>query len=150
MENFVHLHVHTEYSLLDGVARVKKLIETVKNRGGKAVAMTDHGTMAGALQFFAECYKNGIKPIIGCEFYVAKDRHYKQGKPDNAHLVLSAKNNEGYSNLLKLNAIAIVPIKLTIQASDGNTLDKTDDIAAHIIHNIHIFLFEKSILLLYL
>ena len=106
MENFVHLHVHTEYSLLDGVARVKKLVETVKNRGGKAVAMTDHGTMAGALQFFAECYRNGIKPIIGCEFYVARDRFYKQGKPDNAHLVLIAKNNEGYSNLLKLNAIA--------------------------------------------
>ncbi len=106
MENFVHLHVHTEYSLLDGVARVKKLVKTIKERGGKAVAMTDHGTMAGSLQFFAECYKNGIKPIIGCEFYVAHDRSLKQGRPDNAHLVLLAKNNEGYSNLLKLNAIA--------------------------------------------
>ena len=106
MKNFTHLHVHTEYSLLDGVARVKQLVKKVKECGGTAVAMTDHGTMAGALQFFAECYKNNIKPIIGCEFYVAHDRTYKQGKPDNAHLILLAKNNEGYHNLLKLNAIA--------------------------------------------
>ena len=106
MKNFVHLHVHTEYSLLDGCCRIKKLVETVKERGEKAVAITDHGTMAGTLQFFAECYKNGIKPIIGCEFYIAHDRFYKQGKPDNGHLILLAKNNEGYSNLLKLNAIA--------------------------------------------
>jgi len=106
MKDFVHLHVHTEYSLLDGVARIKKLVKTIKEQGGKAVAITDHGTMAGALQFFAECYKNDIKPIIGCEFYIAHDRKYKQGKPDNAHLILLAKNNEGYHNLLKLNAIA--------------------------------------------
>ena len=106
MKDFVHLHVHTEYSLLDGCARIDKLIKTVKEHGGKAVAITDHGTMAGALHFFAECYKNGIKPIIGCEFYVAHDRTYKQGKPDTAHLILLAKNNDGYQNLLKLNAIA--------------------------------------------
>lgn len=106
MKNFVHLHVHTEYSLLDGVAKVKNLVQKVKENGGKAVAITDHGTMAGALVFFAECYRNNIKPIIGCEFYVAHDRLYKQGKPDNAHLILLAKNNEGYHNLLKLNAIA--------------------------------------------
>ncbi len=106
MKNFVHLHVHTEYSLLDGCARIKKLVQVIKERGEKAVAITDHGTMAGALQFFAECYKNGIKPIIGCEFYIAHDRLYKQGKPDNGHLILLAKNNEGYQNLLKLNAIA--------------------------------------------
>ena len=106
MKNFVHLHIHTEYSLLDGCCRIKKLVQTVKERGEKAVAITDHGTMAGALQFFAECYRNGIKPIIGCEFYIAHDRFYKQGKPDNGHLILLAKNNEGYHNLLKLNAIA--------------------------------------------
>lgn len=106
MKNFVHLHIHTEYSLLDGAAKVKDLVRTVKEQGANAVAITDHGTMAGALVFFAECYKNGIKPIIGCEFYVAMDRTYKQGKPDNGHLILIAKNNEGYRNLLKLNAIA--------------------------------------------
>ena len=61
MKNFVHLHVHTEYSLLDGVARINQLIKKVKEKGGTAVAMTDHGTMSGALHFFAECYKNNIK-----------------------------------------------------------------------------------------
>ncbi len=106
MKNFVHLHVHTEYSLLDGASKIPDLVKTVKEQGANAVAITDHGTMAGALHFFAECYKNGIKPIIGCEFYIAHDRLYKQGKPDNAHLILLAKNNEGYHNLLKLNAIA--------------------------------------------
>ena len=106
MKNFVHLHVHTEYSLLDGVARIKKLVEVVKERGENAVAITDHGNMAGTLAFYAECYRNGIKPIIGCEFYIAHDRHQKQGKVDAGHLILLAKNNTGYANLLKLNAIA--------------------------------------------
>ena len=106
MKNFVHLHVHTEYSLLDGCARISKLIEKVKENGGKAVAITDHGNMAGSLTFYAECYKNGIKPIIGCEFYVCFDRTQKTGKADAAHLILLAKNDEGYHNLLKLNGIA--------------------------------------------
>lgn len=106
MKNFVHLHVHTEYSLLDGAAKISQLVKTVKEQGANAVAITDHGTMAGALKFYAECYKNGIKPIIGCEFYVARDRFYKKGKPDTGHLILLAKNNEGYQNLLKLNSIA--------------------------------------------
>ncbi len=106
MKNFVHLHVHTEYSLLDGAAKITDLVKTVKEQGANAVAITDHGTMAGALHFFTECYKNNIKPIIGCEFYVTYDRFLKQGKADSAHLILLAKNNEGYHNLLKLNAIA--------------------------------------------
>lgn len=105
-KNFVHLHVHTEYSLLDGAAKIKDLVKTVKEQGANAVAITDHGTMAGALEFFSECYRNNIKPIIGCEFYIAMDRLYKQGKADHGHLILLAKNNEGYHNLLKLNAIA--------------------------------------------
>lgn len=104
--NFVHLHVHTEFSLLDGAAKIQDLVATVKSHGDNAVAITDHGTMAGALKFYAECYKNGIKPIIGCEFYVANDRFVKTGRPVLNHLILLAKNNEGYQNLLKLNAIA--------------------------------------------
>ena len=106
MKNFVHLHVHTEYSLLDGAAKISQLVKTVKEQGANAVAITDHGTMAGALKFYAECYRNGIKPIIGCEFYITHDRFFKQGKPDIGHLILLAKNNEGYHNLLKLNGIA--------------------------------------------
>jgi DNA polymerase-3 subunit alpha len=106
MKNFVHLHVHTEYSLLDGAARIKKLVKTVKEQGANAVAITDHGTMAGALQFFSECYRNNIKPIIGCEFYIAFNRLRKEDKNDMGHIILLAKNNEGYQNLLKLSAIA--------------------------------------------
>lgn len=104
--NFVHLHVHTEYSLLDGAAKISDLVATVKAHGDNAVAITDHGTMAGALKFYAECYKNGIKPIIGCEFYVTENRLVKTGRPEMHHLILLAKNNEGYQNLLKLNAIS--------------------------------------------
>jgi len=106
MKNFVHLHVHTEYSLLDGAARIKKLIKTVKEHGENAVAITDHGNMSGVLQFFSECYKNKIKPIIGCEFYIVHDRFRKEDKSDMGHIILLAKNNEGYQNLLKLSAIA--------------------------------------------
>ncbi|MBP3431736.1 MAG: DNA polymerase III subunit alpha, partial [Clostridia bacterium] len=106
MKDFVHLHVHTEFSLLDGIARIKKLVEIAKERGSRAVAITDHGNMYGALQFFEECVKADIKPIIGCEFYICNDLHKKQGKEDTGHLVLLAKNNEGYNNLMKLNEIA--------------------------------------------
>lgn len=106
MKDFVHLHVHTEYSLLDGIARVEKLVKITKERGYSAVAITDHGNMYGTLQFFEECIKAGIKPIIGCEFYICNDLHKKQGKDDIGHIILLAKNNEGYHNLMKLNEIA--------------------------------------------
>ena len=108
MEDFAHLHVHTEFSLLDGVARIKKLVKTVKERGWTSVAMTDHGNMYGALQFYAECLSNGINPIIGTEFYICHDINIKQGKADLGHLVLLAKDDIGYKNLLKLNSIAFV------------------------------------------
>lgn len=106
MKDFVHLHVHTEYSLLDGIARINKLIDIVKERGSKAVAITDHGNMYGSLQFYEECVKAGIKPILGCEFYICNDLNKKQGKDDIGHLVLLAKNEEGFHNLMKLNEIA--------------------------------------------
>ncbi len=106
MENFVHLHLHTEYSLLDGAARIKKLAKILKERGAPACAITDHGNMYGAVKFFEACKENGIKPIIGTEFYVVEDLTYKQGKPNPAHLIILAKNDTGYHNLLKLNSIA--------------------------------------------
>lgn len=106
MGDFVHLHVHTEYSLLDGIARVKKLVEMTKERGYSACAITDHGNMYGTLQFFEECIKAGIKPILGCEFYICNDLYKKQGKDDMGHIILLAKNDEGFHNLLKLNEIA--------------------------------------------
>ncbi len=106
MKEFVHLHVHTEYSLLDGLARIKKLVQMVKERGWKACAITDHGNMFGTLQFYEECLTNGIKPIIGCEFYICHDLLKKEGKEDTGHIILLAKNNEGYHNLAKLSEIA--------------------------------------------
>ncbi len=108
MEQFVHLHNHTEFSLLDGAAKITELVKETKNRGWKAVAITDHGNMYGALQFYTACLGAGIKPIIGCEFYMCEDMNLKQGKQDIGHLILLAKNNDGYKNLLKLNSVAFI------------------------------------------
>ena len=103
--DFVHLHVHTEYSLLDGAIRINDLVKKVKEMGMKSVAITDHGNMFGAVEFYKKCVAEGIKPIIGCEVYVApRSRFDKQGKIDTEpnHLILLAMNNTGYHNLVKL------------------------------------------------
>ncbi len=109
MENFVHLHVHTEYSLLDGACRIKDLVSAVKEMGQTACAITDHGNMFGAIAFYNECIAQGIKPIIGCEVYVAPySRFNKYGKEDMKpyHLILLCENNVGYYNLMKLVSFA--------------------------------------------
>ncbi|MBO5143414.1 MAG: DNA polymerase III subunit alpha [Clostridia bacterium] len=103
--DFVHLHVHTEYSLLDGANRIKDLVKKVKDSGMKAVAITDHGVMYGAIEFYKECIKNDIKPIIGCEVYVApRTRFDKEPGIDDkmGHMILLAKDNAGYQNLIKI------------------------------------------------
>ncbi len=107
MENkqFTHLHVHTEYSLLDGSSKIKELTARAAELGMKAIAITDHGVMYGCIDFYKACLANNIKPIIGCEVYVASgSRFNKQKLPTNFyyHLVLLAKNNEGYKNLSRL------------------------------------------------
>lgn len=102
---FVHLHVHTQYSLLDGAAPIDKLICEAKNLGQSAIAITDHGVMYGAVDFYKAAKKEGIKPIIGCEVYVApRSRFDKQREfdADIHHLILLAKNENGYKNLIKL------------------------------------------------
>ena len=101
---FTHLHVHTEYSLLDGSAKVKELVQRVKELGMDSIAVTDHGAMYGAVEFYKAALEAGIKPIIGCEVYVAEgSRFTKEGKGGGYyHLVLLAENNEGYHNLIKL------------------------------------------------
>ena len=110
--SFVHLHVHTEYSLLDGFCKIKGLVNKCKKTGMTAAAITDHGNMFGIIDFYSECNKNGIKPIIGCEMYVAPksrfDKNAKRGDDEENyyHLVLLAKNNEGYKNLVKLATLA--------------------------------------------
>lgn len=106
MKPFVHLHVHTEYSLLDGAARIKKLVELAKQYNMPAVAMTDHGNMYGAIHFFNACKKAGIKPIFGTEFYVTEDLTVKTGKSKLSHLIILAKDEQGYKNLCLLNSIA--------------------------------------------
>jgi DNA polymerase-3 subunit alpha len=106
---FVHLHVHSEYSLLDGACRIKDLVPACKELGMDAIALTDHGVMYGTIDFYEECKKHGVKPIIGCEVYTARrSRFDKEGKNDSdyGHLVLLAENNEGYKNLIKLISVA--------------------------------------------
>ena len=106
MGNFVHLHLHTEYSLLDGAARINKVVKVAKEMGMPAIAITDHGNMYGAVAFFDACKSADIKAIFGCEFYTCDDLNVKQGKTKLNHLVLLAKNETGYYNLCKLNSIA--------------------------------------------
>jgi len=106
---FVHLHVHTEYSLLDGCLALPKLAPKVAELGMPAVAMTDHGVMYGAIDFYKSCKQAGVKPIIGCEVYVApRTRFDRDSRKDrNAHhLVLLAESKQGYRNLIKLSSLA--------------------------------------------
>lgn len=108
MSDFVHLHIHSEFSLLDGANRIKDLPKRAKELGMDAIAITDHGVMYGAIDFYKACKADGIKPIIGCEVYVApRSRLDKEPNVDNRynHLILLAKNNEGYKNLSKLVSI---------------------------------------------
>lgn len=108
MSSFVHLHVHSEYSLLDGAARIVELVDKAANDGMKALALTDHGVMYGAIPFYKACVAKGIKPIIGCEAYItAGSRHERGNRKDQPiyHLILLAQNHIGYQNLMKLCSI---------------------------------------------
>ncbi len=105
--DFVHLHVHSEYSLLDGACRVKELVHRAKELGMPAVALTDHGTLGGVVKFYRAAQDEGIKPIIGLELYVATDRHARGGVKERfAHLTLLARDQTGYKNLVKLSTRA--------------------------------------------
>ncbi|MFA6449985.1 MAG: DNA polymerase III subunit alpha, partial [bacterium] len=108
-EDFVHLHLHTEYSLLDGAARVRKIIDKAIELNMKSLAITDHGNMFGMVKFYDAAVSKGLKPIIGCEIYVAprrmKDKEHPQDT-DRFHLLLLAKNDAGYRNLIKIVSVA--------------------------------------------
>ncbi|MGZ3943359.1 MAG: DNA polymerase III subunit alpha [Mucilaginibacter sp.] len=112
MPDFTHLHVHTQFSLLDGAADISKLYKKAAADGMKAIAITDHGNMFGVFKFVAEAGKHNIKPIVGCEFYVVEDRHKKQftkeKKDVRYHQLLLAKNAEGYRNLVKLCSLGYI------------------------------------------
>ena len=104
--NFAHLHVHTQYSLLDGACLISPLLDLAVAHRMPAIAITDHGNMFGAIEFYQQAMARGIKPIIGCEIYVAPDSRFEKsshGIQEAAfHLILLAKNEEGYKNLMKL------------------------------------------------
>src|SRR5437763_10132458 len=116
--DFVHLHTHSEFSLLDGAARLDSLVNRAKELQMPALALTDHGVMYGAFDFYTKCKAAGIKPIVGVEAYVAPGNHKdKKAQPKSAtgpvdknayHLLLLAKNRQGYKNLLKLTTIAAI------------------------------------------
>ncbi|MBQ1631436.1 MAG: DNA polymerase III subunit alpha [Clostridia bacterium] len=111
MKPFVHLHVHTQYSLLDGASRIPELVKRAKAVGQTALAITDHGVMYGVIDFYRACKAEGIKPILGMEAYVAKGRYDAMGDArdrDSAHLILLAKNETGYRNLMFLSSEAFI------------------------------------------
>lgn len=111
MDDFVHLHVHTEFSLLDSSCKIRNLVEKAKNLNMNSIAITDHGVMYGCVEFFKICKQYGIKPILGCEIYVAnKSMNIKHVDKENftSHLVLLVKNEIGYKNLLKIVSASFV------------------------------------------
>ena len=113
MKPFVHLHVHTQYSLLDGASKISELIARTKELGMDSIAITDHGVMYGVIDFYKEAKKQGVKPIIGCEVYVAPDSRFDRetDRGDNRyyHLILLAENDTGY--LFQLQHICRGPRK---------------------------------------
>src|ERR1700691_6222256 len=108
-KDYVHLHNHTQFSLLDGLTRIPDLVKFVKDSGMEAVAMTDHGTLSGAVAFYKEATANGIKPLIGIETYIAARKHTDkdpQKDKQRHHLIVIAMNETGWQNLMKLSTTA--------------------------------------------
>ncbi|NNF83894.1 MAG: PHP domain-containing protein, partial [Deltaproteobacteria bacterium] len=112
MKEFVHLHLHSQYSLLDGAIKIEDLVRKVAGMGMPAVALTDHGGMIGTVEFYEKANREGIKPIIGAEVYVTPgsrhDRSTSQGEERSHHLILLAESDEGYRNLIRLESLAHV------------------------------------------
>ena len=128
--SFVHLHVHTEYSLLDGANRIRDLIARTAELGMDSIAITDHGVMYGVVDFYKEAVKNGIKPIIGCEVYTARRTRFDKQPgldSDQGHLVLLAKDNEGYRNLMKIVSVGFVEGFYYKPRIDMEVLEKYSD-----------------------
>src|SRR5262245_51762955 len=104
-KDFVHLHLHTDFSLLDGAIQIKPLAKRAQEIGARAVAVTDHGNMYGAISFYQQMKGSGIKPILGMEAYIAKGNHTDRGEEGTErgtnHIILLAKNVQGYRNLVK-------------------------------------------------
>ncbi len=131
MKDFVHLHVHSEYSMLDGMCRFPELVEVCSTMGMPAVAVTDHGGMFGAIPFYNEAKKSGVKPIIGCEFYVAKThrtaRDARSAQDAGYHLILLAQDEIGYRNLMALSSIGYLEGFYYKPRVDKESLEKHRD-----------------------
>ena len=128
--NFVHLHVHSHYSMLDGIGKIPDLVKKAKEDGQFALALTDHGAMHGMIEFYEECVKEGIKPILGLEIYVAaRTMKDKQPRIDSSsyHLILLAKNETGYKNLMKITSVAHLEGYYYKPRIDKKTLKKYSD-----------------------
>ena len=128
MPDFVHLHIHSEYSLLDGMCRVKDIPKIAKELGMKAIALTDHGVMFGSALFYQACQKEGIKAIIGCEVYVAPnsrfDKDFSRDDDKYNHLILLVKDKDGYQNLIKLVSIGFTEGFYSKPRIDKEVLEK--------------------------
>ena len=127
MTDFTHLHLHTEYSLLDGACRIGEVVSLAKKLGQRSIAVTDHGVLYGAVAFYKACKAEGIKPIIGCEVYVAPRSRFDKVHgidSDRYHLILLCKNETGYKNLLKLVSSAWVDGFYTKPRVDRDILEK--------------------------
>ena len=129
--SFTHLHVHSEYSLLDGACRIEPMLDKIKSMGQTSVAITDHGVMYGVIDFYKAALKRDIKPVIGCEVYVAnRSRFSKEHLMDwSYHLVLLCENNTGYKNLIKLVSAGFTEGFYKKPRVDKELLKKTLDFA---------------------
>ena len=137
-DSFVHLHLHSEYSLLDGTVRIPELMKKVKACGMPAVALTDHGNLFGAVEFYQEAEKAGVKPIIGVEAYIAAGSHKEkktgQNKEHAFHLTLLSKDNAGYQNLVKLVSLAHDPENPYTHQARGFALLQQGDAKGALVH----------------
>ena len=134
MAKFTHLHLHTEYSLLDGLSKITPLLDHIKANNMDSVAITDHGTMYGAIEFYKKANAAGIKPIIGCEAYITNVDHKLRGDRDNTknyHLLLLAKNEEGYKagvvvlkKMMGDSQVAVYEMKDRVVPGDGEVEKK--------------------------
>lgn len=127
MPDFIHLHVHTEYSLLDGASSIPKLLDKCKELGMPGIAITDHGVMYGVVDFYRQAKERGLKPVIGCEVYVApRSMHERESSKDAnySHLVLLAENQTGYQNLMALSSLGFTEGFYYKPRIDYHTLEK--------------------------
>ena len=123
-KDFTHLHLHTQYSFLDGAIRIKDLIKKISELGMKQVAVTDHGNMFGTLDFYKQARAGGIKPILGIEAYITGSANYTDKVRENFHLILLAQNNIGYDNLRKLTSESFINGKYFFPRIDKKLLYK--------------------------